>query len=201
MKRRRHFVGCLFIVGACFLVMGAWLLFGRIHWWLGGRISDNQMSQGQMLDFSGEYVAEIRRTRLNTASMAHPFLPDYLVFSNANVSITQHGKTNMTVICQSANGKAETNNIVVSGWRWRWRGNRLEYAQTAIGPGLGFGVLPGISTFKSRCCVEAVRTNGHAHQTLRITLTNQVGGVMLPFGLWSDPEDSSEIILTPVAVP
>ena len=127
--------------------------------------------------------------------------PDHLVFSNANVTITQCGRTNMTVICQSASGVAETNRIVVSGWLWRWGSNRLEYAQTAIGPGFGFGVFPGISTFKSRCYVEAVRTNDHAHQTLRITLTNQVGGVMLPFGPWSDPEDSSEIILTPVVVP
>ncbi len=201
MKRRRHFAGCLFIVGACFLAMAAWLLIGRIHWWLGGRISNNQMSQGQILDFSGEYFAEIKRTRLYTASMANPFLPDHLVFSNANVTITQCGRTNMTVICQSASGVAETNRIVVSGWLWRWGSNRLEYAQTAIGPGFGFGVFPGISTFKSRCYVEAVRTNDHAHQTLRITLTNQVGGVMLPFGPWSDPEDSSEIILTPVVVP
>ena len=201
MKRRKHFVGCLFIVGACFLSMGAWLLFGRIHWWLGGRISNHQISKGQILDFSGEYFAEIKRTRLHTASMANPFLPDNLVFSNANVTITQCGRTNMTIICQSANGVAKTNSIVVSGWRWRWGSNRLEYAQRGIGPGLGFGVFPGISTFKSRCYVEAVQTNGHAHQTLRITLTNQIGGVMLPFGLWSDPEDSSEIILTPVVVP
>ena len=143
-KRRRHFVGCLFIVGACFLAMAAWLLVGRIHWWLGGRIYNGKMSSGQNLDFSGEYMAEIRRARLLTTNMTHPFLPDNLVFSNANVTITQHGRTNMTVVCQSANGKAETNNIVVSGWRWRWGCNRLEYAQTVIGPGLGFGVFPGV---------------------------------------------------------
>ena len=86
----------------------------------------------------------------------------------------------MTVVSQSLRmrGKAETNSIAISGWVWRWGDNRLEYARTAIGPGLGMGIFPGVLKYKSRCCVAAMPTIGSARQTLRVNLVKQHRGFL-----------------------
>lgn len=198
MRKRRRFTGCLLFVCAYFAAIVSWLLIDKACWWLGCGIHGAGKAQG--LDISGEYLAEIKMTRLYTAYMDHPFLPDSLAYSNAHVTITQYGSTNMTAISQSPSGAATTNNIVIGGWRWRWCGNRLEYARTAIGPGLGFGI-PGIVTYKSKCHVEALRADDYARRPLRIKLVGQCGGLFLFIFPWADPEDVSEIMLVPTDAP
>jgi hypothetical protein len=199
-KKRSCLAGCLIIVGACLLAV-LWTLVARFHWWLDGKISAARMPRNLNQDFSGEYLAEIKKTRLYTTSMANPFLPDHLAFSNAHVTIIQHGMTKMTVISQPTRGKAITNNITINGWQWRWGSNRLEYANTIIGSGLGLGIFPGIVKCKSRCSVEAVQADCDVRHTLRINLVNQDGGLMFFISPWSDPEDSSVVILSPISAP
>ena len=201
-KPRCCLTGCLLIVVACFIAV-LWMFGARLCWWVGGKNNDVRMAHDRSLDLSGEYLAEIKKARAYSMSMAHPFLPDSLDYSNALVAITQHGRTNMTVVSQSLRmrGKAETNSIAISGWVWRWGDNRLEYARTAIGPGLGMGIFPGVLKYKSRCCVAAMPTIGSARQTLRVNLVNELDGLLFFAVPWSEPEDSSEIILTPISNP
>ena len=199
-KPRCCLTGCLLIVGACFFAV-LWMFVARFCWWLGGRINNDRVPHDQIRNFSGEYLAEIKKTRQYTIDMAHPFLPDYLLYSNAHVTITQDGMTNMTVISQSLSGKAQTNSITISGWTWRWGSNSLEYANTVIGPGLGFLVFPGMLKSKSRCNVEAIQTKGSTRQTLHVYFVTKRSGLMLSVVPWSDPDDTSEVTLTPISSP
>ena len=199
-KPRCCLTGCLLIVVACFIAV-LWMFVARFCWWLGGRIENDRVPHDQTLDFSGEYLAEIKKMRQYTIDMDHPFLPDYLFYSNAHVTITQYGMTNMTVISQSLSGEAQTNSINISGWMWRWGSNSLEYANTVIGPGLGFLVFPGLLKSKSRCNVEAIQTEGSARQALHVNFVNKRSGLMLFVVPWSDPDDTSEVILMPISTP
>ncbi len=199
-KPRCCLTGCLLIVVACFIAV-LWMFGARFCWWFGGKMNNNRIPHDRTLDFSGDYLAEIKKTRQYTMDVVHPFLPDYLFYSNAHVTITQDGMTNMTVISQSLSGDAQTNSITISGWMWRWGSNSLEYANTVIGPGLGFLVFPGLLKSKSRCIVEAIQTKGNVRQTLHVNFVNKRSGLMLFVAPWSDPEDTSEVILTPIISP
>lgn len=196
MKEKR-FAGCLLVIGALFFSILLWMLIARIVWRFGGRIFNAQMEHEH--DLSGEYLSEIKTTRLLTTNLEHPFLPDNLYFTNAHITITQFGRTNVVVISESSCGKVATNNIIISGWVWRWGSNRLEYSNTVIGPGLGLGIFPGIVKSKSRCNVDVIQTHNQAKQALHITYVNQRSGIMIPFGPWSDPDDFSELFLTPAS--
>lgn len=155
-------------------------------------------------DLSGEYMAKPMKSLDYTMYMPHPFLSGTCIFTDTNsrISIAQFGQTNILVVCRNADEESVTNRITMDGRHWRWGSNHLEYARLHITPNLGYGLFLGIVTFDERCSVEAIRTKDAVRPSLRVKLTNQGGGIAFLLGrCWSDPEDSSEVILTPIAEP
>jgi len=151
------------------------------------------------LAISGEYSLRLIRTRHLTTAADNLFVPDTGIWSNAQVIITQPTSTNLVCTCLSPHGGSVTNAIAIDGKHWRWTDGSLKFSATAIGPGLGFGALPGVLRMKEECVVEPERGEPWADGTppLRVKFKCQMSGWTFPFGRWRDPGEESEILLVP----